>query len=265
MRRLTAIALALVLVVASCGDDDDDDGTAPDTTTTAVTTSSSEAATTTTGPSDTTTTTAETTTTAAEETTTTTAPDGLEQPALWPAADVVFTTPEEAAADFVTTALGVPAELGEFMQGDSRSGEIQVFSRGEGASDFEVERSLLLMRQLGPESGWFVIAAVHGVQEITSPESGAEVSAGPLALEGRGRGYEAVVIVTAFVAGDATAVLDQQIAMAGSAEAAEPFAVELDLSAAQPGDTVVLLIRGSTGLETDPGDFAAIRVVIAEG
>ncbi|MDX2378935.1 MAG: hypothetical protein QNM02_04165, partial [Acidimicrobiia bacterium] len=30
----------------------------------------------------------------------------LEQPAVWPGADVVFTTPDEAAADFVTNVLG---------------------------------------------------------------------------------------------------------------------------------------------------------------
>ena len=35
------------------------------------------------------------------------------------------------------------------------------------------------------------------------------------------------------------------------------------MSGAQPGDTVMLLLQGGVGLETDPGDFAAIPVVIA--
>ena len=30
----------------------------------------------------------------------------------------------------------------------------------------------------------------------------------------------------------------------------------------RPGDTVTIVVRGSTGLETDPGDFGAIPVVV---
>jgi hypothetical protein len=51
------------------------------------------------------------------------------QPAIWPAADVVFDTPEAAAADFVSTVLRVPPTLGEFQQGDPDSGEIGVRDR----------------------------------------------------------------------------------------------------------------------------------------
>jgi hypothetical protein len=39
--------------------------------------------------------------------------------------------------------------------------------------------------------------------------------------------------------------------------------VTLDLSDAEPGDVVVLLVRGGSGLESDPGDFGAIPIVIA--
>ena len=66
------------------------------------------------------------------ETSTTSAIDRPGQPAIWPAAGVVFETPEEAAEDFVSRVLGVPPVLGEFQQGDARSGEIEVFSPGEG-------------------------------------------------------------------------------------------------------------------------------------
>jgi len=37
---------------------------------------------------------------------------------------------------------------------------------------------------------------------------------------------------------------------------------DFDLSGATPRDTVVLLVRGGTGLETDPGDFGAIPVTV---
>ncbi len=104
----------------------------------------------------------------------TTAAAGPDQPAIWPAGDVVFATPEEAASDFVTQVLGVPPQLGEFQAGDSRSGEIEVLCCTEGGGTPSV-RSVLLLRQLGPGDGWFVIGAVSDVQTITAPESMAEV------------------------------------------------------------------------------------------
>lgn len=201
------------------------------------------------------------TTTSASTTTTTSAPARLEQPAIWPAADVVFATPEAAAADFVQTVLGVPPNLGEFQAGDSRSGEMEVFSPDSGGS--QVTRSLLLLRQLGPDDGWFVLAAVNDYETVTAAVSGSEVPAGPLTVAGAGRGFEATVVVRALLAGDATRQIDQVIAMAGSAEAAEPYSVNLNLSTAQPGETVMLLVRGDTGREEDPGDFSAIPVVIS--
>jgi hypothetical protein len=176
----------------------------------------------------------------------------------------VFTTPEEAAEDFVATVLGVTPALGEFRQGDNRSGEIDVFSLGETDAAAPMLRSLLLLRQLGPSDGWFVLAAVNDNASITSPESRMEVPAGPLAVEGVGRGFEANVVVTAFVAGDAGAELDRVVTQGGALETPEPFAVTLDLSDAEAGDVVVLLVRGGTGLESDPGDFGAIPVVIAD-
>jgi hypothetical protein len=241
-RRLCALAAASVLVLACGGDDDDvsETGEPPATTSTTV---------------------AESSTTTPEGTTTTAAPAGLEQPAIWPAAAVVFATPEEAAEDFVSTVLGVPPTLGEFQQGDARSGEIEVFSPGEGGGA-NVVRGLLLLRQLGPDDGWFVIAAVNENAAYTVPASGTEVPAGPLEVEGLARGFEANVVLTARVAGTDTD-LDQVITSGGAFEDPEPFAESLDLSDAAPGDVVLLLVRGGTGLDTDPGDFGAIPVVIA--
>lgn len=225
--RLLAIGLALGLVLAACG-------------------------------SDSTSTTASTTSTTAP---TTTRPVTLEQPAIWPAADVVFTNPEAAATDFVKSVLRVPPNLGEFQQGDSRSGEIEVFSPDSPGA--RVSRSALFLRQLGPDDGWFVLAAVNEFETIATPESASKVAAGPVTVEGRGRGFEATLIVRAFVAGDATLQLDQVIAMGGSAETPEPFSVSLNFSMAAPGQTIVLLLRGDTGREDDPGEFSAIPLVIA--
>jgi hypothetical protein len=233
LRRTFVVLVATVALVASCGDDDN--GTGDDTTTTTTTV----------------------------DTTTTTEAAELAQPAVWPAADVVFETPEDAAEDFVTQVLGVPATLGEFEQGDARSGEIDVLFPGEGNGEMAIVRSRLLLRQLGPDDGWFVLAAVNENASITAPDPMAEVAAGALTVEGSARGFEANVVVTAFVAGDAEAQLDEQITQGGALETPEPFTVTVDLSGAAPGEVVTLLVRGGTGLETDTGEFSAIPVVIA--
>jgi hypothetical protein len=280
--RACGVAVCVVLLswlAASCGDDEEgstsDAGTSTAVATTSVpspaTGSGSTVADTTTTtemttiaaptiPAEMTTTTAPTTTAAVASTT---APAGLEQPAIWPAADVVFESPEAAAEDFVTQVLGVPPTLGEFQQGDSRSGEIEVFSPGEGDSGQSVSRGLLLLRRLGAESGWFVLAAVNDNASIVLPASGARVPAGPLTVEGVARGFEANVVVAAFVAGRSGEELDRQITMGGAFETPEPFSATLDLSRAAPGEIVVLLVRGGAGLETDPGEFGAIPVVVA--
>ena len=40
------------------------------------------------------------------------------------------------------------------------------------------------------------------------------------------------------------------------------FVVELDLSTADVGDVVAIVVRGGVGLETDPGETGAVAVVI---
>lgn len=233
---LIAVTITAVLV-SGCGGDDPGAGT--DSTTTTVVTTTTE-----------------------PTSTPTSAVVGLEQPAIWPAADVVFDTPEQAAEDFVAAVLGVPARLGEFQQGDGRSGEIEVLAPSETDAGPPVARSLLLLRQLGPDDGWFVLAAVNDNTSIVSPQALAEVAAGAVAVEGVGRGFEGLVVVEAFRPGG-PAALDQVITQGGSMETAEPFSVQVDLSAGAPGEVVMLLVRGGVGLETDPGDFGAIPVVIA--
>ncbi len=257
MKR-TVLFAAFVLVVASCGGSDDSAVTSTTSTSSAETTSTTDGSTTT---ASTTSTTAESTTsTTVSSTTTTIDAVTLEQPAIWPAPDEVFTTPEAAAADFVSSVLGVPPELGEFQQGDSRSGEIEVFLLPE-SGGVPVVRGLLLMRQLGPDNGWFVLAAINEFNTITSPVSMAQVAAGPVTVAGSARGFEGAVVVEAFVAGSPV-LLDQQITQGGSQAEPAPYSVTLDLTGAPAGQTVLLIVRGGVGLETDPGEFSAIPVVI---
>jgi hypothetical protein len=184
---------------------------------------------------------------------------GVAQPAIWPAADTVFTTPDAAASDFVQTVLGVSPLLGEFQAGDSRSGEIAVFSPGDGTP---VERSILFLRMLGPSDGWFVIGAANPAVTISTPQTVDEVTAGPVTVGGVARGFESTVLVRAFVAGRVTPLLDEVITAGGAFATSEPYSVSVDLSGAAPGDVVTLLVRGDTGLDGDPGEFSAVPIVV---
>jgi hypothetical protein len=255
MRRTVRFAslIAVVVLLAACGDDGSSSNTSSDTTINGTTTDG------TTTETVVTTTSAPATTTTGPATTTTEAT--LAQPAIWPAADVVFTTPEAAAADFASNVLGEGSLLGDFMGGDQRSGEIEVFASVDGAPIGDA-RSTLFLRQLGPSDGWFVLAAANALNTITAPESMSEVPAGPTVVEGVGQGFEATIVVSAIRAGHADVEFDRVVAMAGNFGEVLPYSVTLDLSAASPGDTVVVMVRGGTGLETDPGDFTAIPILI---
>ncbi len=192
--------------------------------------------------------------------TTSTPPVTLEQPAVWPAADMVLTTPDAAATAFVETAVGVPAQLGPFMAGDARSGEIELRFAGESGAT-PVVRGTLLLRMLGPGDGWFVIGAVSDGVTIGTPASAATVPAGMVEVAGSARGFEGTVIVEVFRPGQATP-LDRQIAQGGSMADLAPFTATVDLSGAAPGETLAIVVRGGTGHGEDPGELAAIPVVV---
>lgn len=190
----------------------------------------------------------------------------LAQPAIWPAADVVFATPEEAAADFVSAVLVAEGDptLGEFQQGDARSGEIAVLFAGEtGDLDPPLETGVVFLRQIGPTDGWYVIAATSDGAVIDMPSALEEVPAGTVTVSGEGRGFEGTLAVSAFPPGDDAARFDLQIGAGGAFDELQPYSVELDLSEAADGDVVVILVHGDTGLGNDPGTFAAIPIVIA--
>ncbi len=252
--RTCLVLVASLALVGACGGESSSDDTTVETTTvettTATTTAPTTAAPTTAAP-----------TTAAPTTEPSTSVPAEMQPAIWPASDVVFTTPEEAATDFLAAVFGDGPMIGEFRAGDSRSGEIEVFASADGVRIGEA-RSVLFLRQLGPDDGWFVLSAASDLATVTTPEVGTTVPAGVLTVEGVGTGFEATIVVSAFEAGRAGNEFDREVTMAGNLGETLPYSVELDVSGAAEGDVVALLIRGGTGLETDPGDFGAIPVVI---
>ena len=209
-----------------------------------------------------TTTHATTTTQASTTSQTSTVPSTFEQLAVWPAPGMIMTSPEDAARDFVEQALGVPAVLGPFQQGDQRSGEIEVFvSTDSENSPRRWLRGVLFLRQLGPSDAWFVLGGASEHVTIERPASGGEVPAGPLVVQGRGRGFEATLVVTAFLPGRSEP-LDLAVTFGGGLDVARPYEAELDLSSVAPGTVIGVMTRGGVGLETDPGEFAVLPVLV---
>jgi len=98
---------------------------------------------------------------------------------------------------------------------------------------------------------------------IESPANGAVVPAAPLVVSGPARGFEATILVKAVIAGTTDPLVDPVIAMGGALETPEPYSATIDLSGVPAGTMVTILVRGDTGLETDPGEFSASAVVIA--
>lgn len=179
--------------------------------------------------------------------------------AIWSSNGGEADTPERAATAAVRDLLGVTPVLSEFMAGDSRSGEIVVFSPRE---TIAVERSVLLLRQLGPADEWSVMAAINSAMSIERPDSMSIQPGGPLVVAGFARGFEGLVVVSAHRIGELIALIDQKITYAGSLETSEPFSVELDLSDTDPGDVIAIVVRGGVGLADDPGEFSAIPIRI---
>ncbi len=180
--------------------------------------------------------------------------------AMFPAPGTVYETPEAAARAFVEEVMGVPARLGDFMAGDSLSGEIEMGVEGASA---DVVRGTILLRRAGPGAPWFVIGVVNEHATIASPEAGSVVPAGSVTVTGVARGFEGLVHVFAVLADDPGTIVAEARTQAGAMEESLPYSVELDLSGLAPGDRVILVVHGGVGLETDPGDTGALGIVIA--
>ena len=133
------------------------------------------------------------TTTTARPTTTTapTTPPARDNTAVWPrpgSADA-FATARAAAESFAVDFLGFKKPVvGEFRQGDSRSGEVDVRPIATGPA------TTVLVRQLSGEDTWSVLGSTTANIEVTAPESMASISS-PVRVTGRAVAFEGTVNV----------------------------------------------------------------------
>ncbi len=236
MRRHLALPILLVLalssLVAACGDDGD---TASDRSSTTTSTS--------------------TTTTS---TTTTSAPAAVGQ-VVWPPADgsVTYDDPVAAATGFATELVGfTDPVVGEFQQGDSRSGEVAVQAAANGPV------TTVLVRQLGDDGSWSVLGAATEQIVPTTPAPGTAITS-PVQLAGTSTAFEGTVQVAVHprAAGDP---LGTGFVTGGSMGEMGPFDSTLEFAEPTTADGAVVF----TTVSMEDGrvwQAAVVPVSFAEG
>ncbi|MEZ5378802.1 MAG: protease inhibitor I42 family protein [Acidimicrobiales bacterium] len=222
-------------------------------------TTSTPGTTTATAPPTTTTTTSTTTT---EASTTTTDLSAYES-AVWPWAGATdgpgaqrFTDPTSAATSFAVDFVGfTDPVVGEFMQGDSRSGEIEVRNRVDGPA------TTVFVRQLGADDTWWVLGAASGNIVIDQPGA-LDALTGEMTVVGRARTFEGNVEVLLRADGLVEPIVSGNVTGRGDGEFGdftETFAVPtVD---ARGGAAVFLARSAEDGSVWEAG---VIRVLFAE-
>ena len=194
---LAVIAVVVVLVVVSNRNDDDstnDTASTPTSLETSTSVPASEPATTTASTTSAPSTTVVSTTTGAPGSTvgpTTVLPVDDLSAAVWPWAgsDVRYTDPVEAARGFAVDYIGFTDPIvGQFTQGDARSGEVEVKSIETFAP------TTVFVRQLGTDGTWWVIGSATENIVVTEPQVGDSI-ASPLTVSGQSSAFEGTVDV----------------------------------------------------------------------
>ena len=124
---------------------------------------------------------------------TSTAAPSTVQPAtaVWPFASGAtrYSDPVKAVRGFATTYLGfVDPVVGQFRQGDLRSGEVIVKPTGSGPE------TTVTVRKLSPDNTWWVLAASAPNLELQSPSAMASITS-PVTLSGRSTAFEGTVSI----------------------------------------------------------------------
>ena len=230
-----AAAVLVLVVVTVVSDDDDDADVAADTTTS---------------------TTAETTTTTDAPTSTTTTttfapvvdPYGVAFPS--PGTSRRFESPESVAQAYATDVLGfTQLEVGEFRQGDSRSGEVPITDRPDG------RETLVLVRRMEDDS-WFALGSTTDNITVDQPAAGDAVES-PFETTGSALAFEGTVAVQV-LAQDDLEVLGESFVTGSGVPPAGPFEGEIEFEPPaedEPGIVVYLVHSAEDGHVTEATSF----------
>ena len=127
-----------------------------------------------------------TTTSRKPATTTTTKAVALDlSTAVFPVGDVRYSSPVEAATAFANEYVGFTSPIvGQFVAGDSRSGEVPVQATNPGVV------TTVLVRQLDSAGHWWVLGSSTPNLVLTSPSAGAAITSA-VTLKGQSTAFEA--------------------------------------------------------------------------
>lgn len=158
---------------------------------------------------------------------------------VWPDPDgtLRYGDPEEAAAGFAEELAGYTDPVyGEFMQGDSRSGELEVRAVADGAV------TTVLLRQLS-DGNWYALGAMSTEIQLESPAAGEQIVS-PVTLSGSSRAFEATVEVAVRAHGR-DEPLGTGIVMGGSGPDMGPFSGNVEWDNPGSGGGALVLFETS--------------------
>jgi hypothetical protein len=199
-------------------------------------------------------TTTSTPTTTATTPTTTTAPDGALAVAVWPTGDASagYADPAMLVRDFAVSVVGMDdPDVGPYLPGDTRSGEIEVR-----AAPGAVPATTVYVRQLVGDA-WWVLGAASPNIAVESPRP-LDTVASPIALRGTALAFEGTVAVALWHDG-ADAPLTTTFVTGSGAPPAGPFAGELTFPD-PPVDAGALVLTSASGEDGAVVEFAVFRV-----
>jgi hypothetical protein len=236
-----AVAVIVALVVALALSGDDEDGTVTDPTTTEA-------------PDTTEPDTTEPDTTGTTAPTTTPVPGPVDaSTAVFPDAgsDARFGDPVEAARAFAVDFLGfTDPVVGEFLQGDSRSGEVEVRPLADGPV------TTVIVRQLGPDDTWWVLGAATANITVDMPAANATITA-PVTVTGSALAFEGTVDVEVRQDGARQPVGTGLVT--GGGDEMRPFTGQVDFSPPSATHGALVLVTHSA-MDGRVWEAAVVRV-----
>jgi hypothetical protein len=160
---------------------------------------------------------------------------------VWPFAQssTRYDDPSEAVRAFATELVGFEDPIvGPFMQGDNRSGEIEVRAKEQGPA------TTVFVRQFGADDTWWVMGSVTENITIDDPHPQGAVD-NPLQLSGRSRAFEATVDVSVVADGN-TEPVGTGFVMGGSGPDFGPFSGSIPFESPHGGwGSVILYTRSA--------------------
>ncbi len=172
--------------------------------------------------------------------------------AVWPFVESTtrYTDPVDAARGFAIEFVGfVDPEIGEFQQGDSRSGEVEIRTKIS-------EPTTVIVRKLSDDTWWVLGSATANIV-VESPATGALVTS-PQPLSGKARAFEGTVDVEVRQDGSKQALGKGFVTGSGGAQLG-PFEGEITFS--NPTEQYGTLLFTTTSAEDGKiNEAGAMRV-----